>query len=180
MIKSAKNAKGFKTGRQCETVTIGYNYKNSINLIKQKFEKNNYSKFFIIGLNGYSLEQQTYFEKLLQQTPDDVLIVSLSYCTKRENVICLNACFDLFAIVEFAENLSKEFMLPTTVFFPKCDRHTISQMIHLRQNNINVYIGKCTPILLNPNLMNTLDSEFEIKALTSVKKDLDTILSQNS
>ena len=180
VIKSAENAKGFKTGRQCETVTIGYNYKNSINSIKQKFEKNNYSKLFIIGLNGYSLEQQTYFEKLLQQTPDDVLIVSLSYCTKRENVICLNACFDLFAIVEFAENLSKEFMLPTTVFFPKCDRHTISQMIHLRQNNINVYIGKCTPILLNPNLMNTLDSEFEIKALTSVKKDLDTILSQNS
>ena len=50
-------------------------------------------------------------------------------------------------------------------------------MIYLKEKfNTDVLIGKCTPILLNPNLINTLDSVFNIKGLTSVKKDLDDIL----
>ena len=50
-------------------------------------------------------------------------------------------------------------------------------MIYLREKfEIEVFIGKCTPILLNPNLINTLNSVFKIKGLTSVKKDLSKIL----
>lgn len=177
VIKAAEDAKGFKTGRQCESVSIGYDYDNSMHLIEEKFAKNNYSNIFIIGLNGYTLEQQTYFDKLLKQAPKDVLIISLSYCTQRENVVCLNACFDIFATVEFAEGLRTKYSLPITVFYPKCDRHTLSQMIYLKQyDKINVYIGICTPILLNPNLMNTLSDVFRINELSSVKKDLAKIL----
>ena len=125
------------------------------------------------------MEQQNYFDKLLKQAPSNVLIISLSYCTQRENIICLNACFDVFATVEFAESLSKKYSLPITVFYPKCDRHTLSQMIYLKEKeNIEVYIGKCTPILLNPNLITTLNNSFGIKGLASVKKDLNEILGQ--
>ena len=105
------------------------------------------------------------------------MIISLSYCTQKENIVCLNTCFDVFATVEFAEGLSEKYSIPISVFYPKCDRHTISQMIYLKEKfNTDVLIGKCTPILLNPNLINTLDSVFNIKGLTSVKKDLDEIL----
>lgn len=177
VIKAAEDAKGFKTGKQCETVSIGYDYHNSMGIIEEKLSQKDYSHIFIVGLNGYTLEQQTYFDKLLKQTPDDVLIISLSYCTQKENVICLNACFDVFATVEFAEGLSEKYSIPISVFYPKCDRHTISQMIYLREKfEIEVFIGNCTPILLNPNLINTLNSVFKIKGLTSVKKDLSKIL----
>ena len=177
VIKAAEDAKGFKTGKQCETVSIGYDYHNSMGIIEEKLSKKEYSHIFIIGLNGYTLEQQTYFDKLLKQTPDDVLIISLSYCTQKENVVCLNACFDVFATVEFAEGLSEKYSIPISVFYPKCDRHTISQMIYLREKfDIEVFIGKCTPIILNPNLINTLNSVFKIQELTSVKKDLSKIL----
>lgn len=177
VIKAAEDAKGFKTGKQCETVSIGYDYHNSMGIIEEKLSQKDYSHIFIVGLNGYTLEQQTYFDKLLKQTPDDVLIISLSYCSQKENVICLNACFDVFATVEFAEGLSEKYSIPISVFYPKCDRHTISQMIYLREKfEIEVFIGNCTPILLNPNLINTLNSVFKIKGLTSVKKDLSKIL----
>ena len=177
VIKAAEDAIGFKTGKQCETVSIGYDYHNSMEIIEEKLSQKDYSHIFIVGLNGYTLEQQTYFDKLLKQTPDDVLIISLSYCTQKENVICLNACFDVFATVEFAEGLSEKYSIPISVFYPKCDRHTISQMIYLREKfEIEVFIGNCTPILLNPNLINTLNSVFKIKGLTSVKKDLSKIL----
>ena len=180
VINSAKEAKGFKTGRQCESVVIGYGYNNSGDIIDKKLESKKFSRIFVIGLNGYTLEQQAYFDKLIKQAPDDVLIISLSYCTPRENVICLNACFDIFAIVEFVEGLRAKYDIPITVFFPKCDRHTMSQMIYLSEkDNISVYVGKCTPIILNPNLINTLNKVFKINGLTSVKKDIEDILKDN-
>ena len=64
-----------------------------------------------------------------------------------------------------------------TVFFPKCDSHTISQMVYLtKTENVDLYVGKCTPIMLNPNMITTFQKAFGIKGLTSVKKDLDEIL----
>ena len=179
VIKASEKAKGFKTGRQCETVSIGYNYDNSVHLIEEKLRKHDFSNIFIIGHNGYTLEQQTYFDKLLKQTPDNVLIISLSYCQQKENVVCLNACFDIFAVVEFAEGLVTKYNKQITVFYPKCDKHTLSQMIYLKQKEkINIYIGKCTPILLNPNLISTLNSVFNINEMTSVKKDLERIINK--
>ncbi len=178
VITAAENAKGFKTGRQCETVSVGYNYDELMEKVKLQAEK--YTGIFIIGLGAYTLEQKAYFEKLLSQTPDNILIISLSYCIPRENIICLNACFDTFAIIKITEGITEELSLPVTVFFPKCDRHTISQMIYINQKpDVNVYVGKCTPIMLNPNMVITLKKLFDINGLTSVKKDLEEILNRD-
>ena len=63
------------------------------------------------------------------------------------------------------------------IFFPECNRHSVSQMIYFSEKKKNkVYIGKCTPILLNPNLFKTLSGTFKIKSITSLKKDLEEIL----
>ena len=175
VIQSAKDAKGFKTGRQCESVSVGFDYDAVISEVKERIGR--YSHVFVIGLGAYTLEQKAYFEKLLSQAPEDVLIISLSYCVQRENVICLNACFGTFAITAITDRLIKEVQTPVTVFFPKCDRHTISQMIYLSQDeNVNIFVGKCTPIMLNPNMMTTFQKVFRVKGLTSVKKNLEEIL----
>ena len=42
--------------------------------------------------------------------------------------------------------------------------------------NIEVYLGKCAPIILNPSLMNTLKTTFQINSITIAKKDLEQIL----
>lgn len=179
VIKSAQEAKGFKSGRQCETVSIGFDYDETMKMLGDKIKSGKFSRIFVVGINGYTLEQQTYFSKLLKQTPDDVLVVSLSYCTPKDNIICLNACFDTFAPVIFTEGISEMCDLPVTLFFPKCDRHTISQMIYLsHKKNVGIYVGKCTPIMLNPNLISTLNDVFSINGLTSVKKDLEAILNK--
>lgn len=177
VINSAKKAKGFKNGKQCESVDVGFDYETVIAEIKEKSA--GCSRVFVVGLGAYTLEQKVYFEKLLGQTPDDVLVISLSYCVKRDNVICLNACFNSFAITGITDKLIEDINLPITVFFPTCDRHTISQMIYLSQNDkIQIYVGKCTPIMLNPNMMTTFQQVFGIKSLTSVKKNLLEILGE--
>ena len=178
VIKSAENSKGFKTGRQCESITLGYNYESLLKNIENKSQK--FSRIFIIGLGAYTLEQKAYFEKLLTQTPENILVISLSYCVPRNNVICINACFDSYAEIQITEALLEDTQLPITAFFPKCGRHTISQMITLSNNKrVKIYLGKCTPIMLNPNMFTTFQKVFGIKSLTSVKKDLKEILADN-
>ena len=63
-----------------------------------------------------------------------------------------------------------------TIFIPKCERNTISQIIYISQiKNVNIFLGKCTPIILNPSLMTTLQDVFKIKSITKSKKDLEFI-----
>ncbi len=187
VIKAAEDTKGFKTGKQCESVNIGFDYDVFLEIFRQKLAQKDYKHIFIIGQGGYTLDQQTYFNKLLRQTPDDVLMISLSYPHTRDNVIHLDGCYDNFAITKITEgagvnegrNGEENRAIPITVFFPQCNRHTMSQMMFLSSiPNLNIYVGKCTPIILNPNLINTLNKIFGINGLSSVKKDLDEILNK--
>ena len=171
--ESVKESRGFKTGKQCESVVIGYDYSQVIELIEQKLSTKIYDKLFLIGLDGYSLEQKSYFEKLIKLTPCNTLIISFSYNVEKENLIHINACFDSFSIMRIFDYV-KTLGLDMRIFFPKCDRNTISQMIYLSEfDKVNVNIGKCTPIILNPTLLNTLESSFNIVGTSSAKKDLE-------
>ena len=176
VIKSAKEAKGFKTGKTCQTEMIGFDYEETLSIIKQKADSKKYNRIFIIGASGYTGEQQNYVKKLVEKTPKDVLIISLSYKIEKENVICLNACFDTYAISFIAEFLTN-YKLPVTIFFPNCDRHTISKMIYFASKNIaRIFVGSCTPILVNPNLITTLYELYGIDSFSTVKNDLNKIL----
>lgn len=174
VIEAAENSKGFKSGRKCESVKLGFDYEELKEDVKNKLQ--GIQKIVVIGHGGYTLEQQDYFQKFLKQIPDDILVISLSFCTPRKNVICLNACFDFYAVVNVVEFLKQEFELPVTLVFPRCERHTISQMIYLsKEGGMKIYVGKCTPVILNPNLIVTLNEVFGIHGLSSVKKDIDDI-----
>ena len=179
VINSAKIAKGFKTGKQCETVTIGYDYQNVTSEIQNRISENKYTKIIVIGSDGFSLEQKTYFEKLIRLTPKDVLIISFSYNSEQENLLHINSCFDNYSLINIYEFI-KNFSLPIHIFIPKCERNSVAEMIYLSENeNTQIYVGKCTPIIINPSLMNTLQKLFNIKNTTSAKKDLKELLNQN-
>ena len=173
VIKSVYQSRGFKTGKQCETVTVGYDYIEKKTLIAEKIETKKYKQIFFIGLDGYSLEQKVYFEKLIKLAPQDVLIISFSYNLERDNLIHINTCFDYYSIIKIFEGV-KNYGLPIKFFVPKCEKNSISQMIYISEfDNVKVFVGKCTPIILNPSLINTLLSTFNISVITSAKKDLE-------
>ena len=172
VIESAKKSRGFKTGKQCETVVVGFNYSETMSDIKNKLESDDFEEIIVIGSDGYSLEQKSYFEKLIRQASKNSLIISFSYSSEKENVISINTCFDYFSIIKIVKAL-QTFEKPIKIFFPKCERSTISQMIYLsKEKNLKIFVGKCTPIILNPTLMKTLKSTFNICEITTVKKDL--------
>ena len=175
VIDSAQQSRGFKTGKQCESVNIGYDYKSKIEEIEEKLKTNNYNHIFFIGLDGYSPEQKVYYEKLIKITPKNVLIISFSYNNNQENLIHINACFDSFSILRFFEKFKND-NIGKTVFIPKCERNSLSQMIYFANTpNTNVFVGKCLPIILNPTLMHTLNKLFKITLTTSSKKDIESL-----
>ena len=173
VIESAYQSKGFKTGKNCETVEIGYNFQETIDSIKNRVH--NYKRIFLIALEGYSLEQKVYFEKMLKLLPKENFVISFSYSLEKENILHINTCYDSYSMIKIFEEI-KDLNLPITVFVPKCDKNSISQMIYLTEHkNTKVFVGKCTPIILNPSLMNTLQDVFYIKGISSAKKDLEQI-----
>ena len=177
--ESLETSKGFKTGKVCESEIVGFDYEKSMDFIDEKIKSGKFAKIFIIGLNGYTQEDKEYFEKFLQFVPDNILVISLSVCEERDNIICLNSCFDSYSMVRISEEILNKYNLKTYLFFPKCDRHTISKMIYLSSlNKAEIFVGKCTPITLNPNLILTIAKIFEIKGLTTPKKDLDSVLNE--
>lgn len=175
VIEATNSAKGFKTGKVCETITIGVNFEKALNDISEKIENNNYKNIFIIGLDNYSIEQKSYFEKILRLASNDTLIISFSYYQEAENIMHFNTCYDNFLWLKICESLEK-FNISIKIFIPKCVRSTISQIVYLSQKENNeIYIGICAPILLNPSLINTIQSIFKIKRIGNAKKDLEEI-----
>ena len=64
VIKSAEESKGFKTGKKCESVNIGF---STPNLLRNLFDSiQDYSRVIILGQGTISMEQQAYFEKINQ------------------------------------------------------------------------------------------------------------------
>ena len=50
-------------------------------------------------------------------------------------------------------------------------------MIYLsKYPHAEIFVGKCTPITLNPNLILTLTKIYGINGLTTPKKDLKSVL----
>ena len=175
VIKTAELSKGFKTGKQCESVTIGYNFRILCQEIEEKLESGNYKKVVLIGLDQYSPEQSTYFDKLVKLLPENVLIISFSYKFEKTNVINVNTCFDSYAMIRVFDFI-RLLDIPVATFFPKCDRNTISQIIYVSNNKkTKVFVGNCTPILLNPSLMNTLFEHFRLNNLSTAKEDIEII-----
>ena len=171
VIEAANQAKGFKRGKVCETVQIGYDFEVCKNLIKQKLDSEKYRKIVVIGLKDYSAEQKSYFEKLIKLISDEILIISFSYNEERDNLLCFNTCFDSFAVVRTAVHLL-QYDVPIDVFLPKCGINTIPEMIYFAaKDNTNVYTGECEPIMINPSLKNTLKEVFGIKIISTAKKD---------
>ena len=177
VIKSALEVKGFKTGRKCSSEKVGFSYSETLENIKSKLKTEMYTQVFVIGIQGYSTEEKDYFKNLIKHIPDNILIVSFPCCESAKNIICLNTNYDAYTVYKISKdiiNLSKQ---KVTLFFPYCDRHTLSIMTKLSENeDVDIFFGSQNQTVLNPNIAETLKTDFNMKNITTPKNDLSKIL----
>lgn len=176
VIISAEESKGFKTGKTCPKEKIGFSLESALNTINKKLENKNFEQIILIGIDGYSIEEKEYFKTLLQRIPQNILIISLSCCQSKDNIICLNASFDNTSMIRLTEEITKITKKKMTLFFPYSDRHTLSSILYLSRINTNkTFVGKWNQTIINPNIMKGLKEDFNILELSTPKNDLDCI-----
>ena len=185
LINSALAARGFKKGKIRDGVKIGCNEKELKNKLKNVTENlNKYKNLIILGTEEHTMEQQIYFEKLLKLINNDTLVISLSKSHKEKNIVTINSAPDFFMIYRIIEGLNlaiKNNKINTTIFLAKCDKHTISNVLNLKNLGINnVFLSKCTPVMLNPTLTKTLKNIYGINPTTTAGEDLANIYSRKS
>lgn len=185
LINSALSARGFKRGKTREGVSVGCDelmLKNKLESVSENLK--NYKNLIILGTEEHTKEQQNYFEKLLKLIQKDTLVISLSKFHKENNIITINSAPDFFMIYRIYESLNptiKNNKINTTLFLAKCDKHTISNVLNLKNLGINnIFLSKCTPVMLNPTLTKTLKTIYGINPTTNPNDDLADIYSRKS
>ncbi len=177
LIKAAKEGKGFKTGKSCEDEIIGFSYQETLDKINKKLEEKEFKQIVIIGIEGYIEDETKYFQTLLEHFPDETLVLSLSCCKEKENRICLNAIYDTTSALKLSEELIKNSNKKISIFYPYCDRHTLSVMIYTSSIiNNNIFIGRWNNSVISPAIIDTLKTDFNILEITTPKNDLTKLM----
>lgn len=186
LIKAAMDSKGFTKAQQKPSAKVGFSVKDVEEKIKpiiEKLIKNKIRHLYIIGLSNAPNYSSQYFEKFLTFLPRDCFAISLTYEANRENVLHFDALSDYSLLYTILRIINEKISLKSinmTVFLTRCDKHTISNLLYLKEIGIkNVYMCKCSPILINPSLVATLHETFEIKEMTDAKVDLEETLKTN-
>ena len=183
LIKSALDSKGFIIGIQKLSLKVGFS-ENEINkkvddIINKIVNKEIKHLYFIVLLN-YPGTCPKYFETFLKLLPKDCYAISLSCNKKQGNIFHLDSFYEYSLVYKILKKIGKKIPLPEmnmTLFLTKCDKHTISNLLYLKEIGIkNIYMCKCPSTLINPILMKTLQETFDIKEFYDPKTDLEETL----
>lgn len=182
VIKSAKEAKGFKTGKSKPSEELGYNkeliQKEFFN-IKTKMETGEIKRLFIIGMNTTSEIQKEYFKNLICKIKPDEYVISLMDTKEKENILQINLGDFLPFATDLLHMLFENFSISQKniyFFFTNCNVITISNIITLKTHNAqNIFMADCPPTFLNPSVFTTLKREYQIKTTTTPELDLKLI-----
>lgn len=187
LIKSALETKGFVSSQKKPPMIVGFDgneVESAVNDIIKKIKNKKINHLHIIGLlNTPNIAYKEYFQTFFNLLPKDNFAISICCPLKAENVLNLDSFFDYSLFYQILKKLRTNIDFtetPLSVFVTRCDKHTIANLIYLRKIGIkNIFLCKCLPSLITPNLVNTLEEVFDIKQITTPQKDLNEILKEN-
>ena len=180
LINSALSARGFKKGKERESIKLGCGseeLKTKINKLINNIDK--YKKIIILGTEAYTQEQKNYYESLIKYSDEDTAIISLFNVPDCKRVINLNSAPDFYMIYKtwaLLKDIIKLCDVKVGLFIAKCDKHTISNILNIKQLGIdNIFLSRCTPVMLNPSLTQTLKEVYNIYPTTTAVNDLNQL-----
>lgn len=183
LIEAALDTKGFTTGREVEAVEIGYDkeeLEKQILSIAEKVNNGDIEHLIIIGMSDYSASQDEYFKKLYKLLPDKSFVITFSHHYDTDNELFINLVNNLPAAYKIVKDLFKTVPVDSdkiSFFFTKCDSISISNMINLSNLGAkNIFLSQCPPYVINPNILETLNTLYHIMPTTTPAKDVEKII----
>ena len=176
LITAAENSRGFRKGKICTSEKTGFSYDSAYKKINEKISSGKFSKILVAGIRGYSKEEDDYFQTLIRHLPNNILLISLSCCEEKDNIICFNAVYDSYAMLKISEYVINKVPQKADVLFPFCDRHTLSILLFLTTIGVNkIFVGSWNQIVLKPNIIDGLRKNFKVFEMSMPKNDLSII-----
>ena len=180
LIEAAYNSKNFKDEDKGIKIQVGYSQEE----INEKLshiirEKEKYQHIVFICKDNHNDKNKNYFKNLLKNMPENTLAITFYIHKDCKNCINLKGIVDYNMIYPIIDKLQEIFIglqYDISIFISKCDKHTVSKIISFREHGIkDIYLSMCTPIILNPNLIETLKKHFWIRTAEQPLNDIKTI-----
>lgn len=185
LIEAANSAKGFTIGREKPPIKINLDEKKfleKITEIAEKIEKGEIKHFFTIGIPNHTKSQKDYFEKFLHLLNDDSFVLSFSYSNKKDNILLVESEYSFPLLYKSLEILTRKLKiteLNPIVLYTRCETHTISNVLYMKHLGIKtIYFADCSPMLINPSIINTMREVYNIKTYTNPQDDLKEMLKE--
>lgn len=180
LVDSAMSAKGFKNGKEKGALTVGVSKSDIESQLSKLFDNiDNYKHVIILGPESHNKRNKMYYENIMKNMPDDIFAISFSYRKDSANLVSLNGTTNfeiIYFILDKLRPLMSNKSIDVSIFISKCDKHTISNLINLRENGLkHIFLSKCTPIMLNPTLIGIISEYYDINPSDHPVDDLNMI-----
>ena len=122
-------------------------------------------------------KKRIYFNKLLKSLPQKFFTIIFSEEKyDYDNVLTINAEHDfplIYEIIELFNSADGLEKIGISVYLANCNNHVISSILGLKHLGINnIYLGECSPNIINPALLSAFKKQFGIKDFTIPQKYL--------
>jgi hydroxylamine reductase len=197
VIEKALELPGFQENTDEESIMVGF-ARNTIMSVADKIidfvKTKKLRHIFLVGGCDGAKVGRNYYSEFVEQTPKDTLVLTFA-CGKfrffKKDLGTLNGlprlldvgqCNDAYSAIKVAEALSEAFGvglndLPLSIICSWYEQKAVAILLSLLSLGIkNIRLGPSLPAFITPNILKTLVDNFNIMPITSVEKDLQTIL----
>lgn len=185
ILNYALSSEGFAENAFINSLSVGFERTladEKINEIISKFQKKEIKHIAIVGLIDKFSSSNEYINKFFKKAPDDCYIISFAYDLKRMNSWFACPYYDFSLVYYVLERLCLLVGNPAdniSLFMPDCSINTISHIFNIMYLGVSkIFLGPCCPNIMNPILVDALETLFGISELSSPKEDIKTALQQ--
>ncbi|NLJ76033.1 MAG: hydroxylamine reductase [Peptococcaceae bacterium] len=150
--------------------------------------------FLLVGGCDGARAGRNYYTKIVQEAPQDTVILTLGCGKYRFNdldigeigglprIMDMGQCNDAYSAIQVALSLADAFEcevneLPLTLVLSWYEQKAVCILLTLLSLGIkNIYLGPTLPAFISPNVLNVLVEKFDIKPISTPEADLKAIL----
>lgn len=197
LIDKALEMPGFTEDLDAGSVMVGFAHHTVIGVadtIIEAVKSKDIRHFLVVGGCDGAKSGRSYFTDLVDQAPQDTVILTLG-CGKYRffdhdlgqigdipRLLDCGQCNDAFSAVKIATALADAFQcgvndLPLSLVLSWYEQKAVSVLLSLLFLGIkDIRLGPTLPAFITPGVLNVLVENFGIKAITTAEQDLQAIL----
>jgi hydroxylamine reductase len=200
-IEAAKAAVGFTEDEEEKSVMVGFGRHTVLSVadkVVEAVKSGDISHFFVVGGCDGAAPGRNYYTELVEQTPDDTVVLTLGCGKYRFNdqdlgdiggiprLLDVGQCNDTYSAIQIALALAKEFDcgvndLPLSYMVSWFEQKAVAVLLSLLSLGIKgIHLGPTLPGFITPNLLNILVETFDIKPNGVASEDLAKALAQQA